>query len=220
MGDDPHSPPAEGHSSEFMSSPGYNPSTQPSAAFIANSRNFSISGGQFIHITNYAPSVPVEFRTIPLGDLDLRKEIRLDEYGVVNRVHGQRAARRIYTARVEGKQSDMTVALYQGEHAQQVVPFTPGHGDPGNYFVKTWKSDLEKYTGLRHPNFVQPYGTVNSGGLYATIFHDDLVPFAQFLDEYQHSVISSIYFDTELKDAEGYFQSLFGESRSACWHVS
>ncbi|KAJ7104847.1 hypothetical protein C8R44DRAFT_807174 [Mycena epipterygia] len=49
----------------------------------------------------------------------------------------------------------MTAAIYEGEHAEE-----------------TWRHELSKYSGFRHPNFVQLYGTVNSGGLYATIFHD------------------------------------------------
>ncbi|KAJ7133135.1 hypothetical protein C8R44DRAFT_870573 [Mycena epipterygia] len=92
--------------------------------------------------------------------------------------------------------SDMTVAVYQGKNAEE-----------------TWKRELGKYIGLRHPNIVQLYGAVNSGGLYATIFHDDLMPFEHFMDEYQHSVISTVYlyscFTTELEDADKYFQSLF-----------
>ncbi|KAJ7090022.1 hypothetical protein C8R44DRAFT_861391 [Mycena epipterygia] len=95
----------------------------------------------------------------------------------------------------------MTVAVYQGENAEE-----------------TWKCELAKYTGLRHPNIVQLYGAVNSGGLYATIFHDNLVPFEQFMHEYRHSVISAVYlygyFDAELRDAEGYFESRLGAPRS------
>ncbi|KAJ7127725.1 hypothetical protein C8R44DRAFT_873534 [Mycena epipterygia] len=147
-----------------------------SGAFITNSHNFTISGGTFTNVVNNVPAIPSDFRMIPLGDLDLRNEIHLEHSGVVNRRRGMHPARRVYNARIEGKQSDMTVAVYQGENAEE-----------------TWKRELGKYTGLRHPNIVQLYGAVNSGSLYATIFHDDLVPFEQFIDEYQHSVISTVY---------------------------
>ncbi|KAJ7127750.1 hypothetical protein C8R44DRAFT_873550 [Mycena epipterygia] len=147
-----------------------------SGAFVSNSSNFTISGGNFTNIVNNAAVVPSDFRTIPLGDVDLRNEIHLEHSGVVNRQRGLRPARRVYTARIEGKQSDMTVAVYQGENAEE-----------------TWKRELSKYSGLRHPNFVQLYASVNSDGLYATIFHDDLVPLKQFVDEYRHSVISTVY---------------------------
>lgn len=62
----------------------------------------------------------VDFRAIPLGDLDLRSEIHLDDAGVVNRYRAVSSARRIYSARIDGRQSDMTVAVYEGENAEGV----------------------------------------------------------------------------------------------------
>ncbi|KAJ7079674.1 hypothetical protein C8R44DRAFT_895630 [Mycena epipterygia] len=154
-------------------------SPSSTCAFITNSRNFTIAGAQFTNVVNCVATVPSDFRTIPLGDLDLRNEIRLEESGL----------------------SDMTAAVYQGENAEQ-----------------TWKHEIAKYSGLRHPNIVQLYGTVSSGGLYAAIFHDDLVPVEQFMDEYRHSVISTVYlygyFGTELEDAQEYYRSLFWSSHS------
>ncbi|KAJ7079693.1 hypothetical protein C8R44DRAFT_895646 [Mycena epipterygia] len=197
MADDPHTSPPEASSFEYIPA---SPSVEYADAFITNSRNFTIAGGNFTSVIHYASAVPSDFRTIPLGDLDLRNEIRLDDGGMVNRQRGLLAARRIYTARIEGKQSDMTVAVYQGENAEE-----------------TWKGELTKYSGLRHPNIIQLYGAVNSGGLYATIFHDDLVPFKHFMDEYRHSVIFIVYlysfFTTELDDAEAYVESLRGISQ-------
>ncbi|KAJ7261432.1 hypothetical protein C8J57DRAFT_1513960 [Mycena rebaudengoi] len=57
-----------------------------------------------------------------------------------------------------GRQSDMTVAIYQGENAEE-----------------NWRRELAKYSGIRHPNFIQLYGTVSSPGLHAIIFHDGSV---------------------------------------------
>ncbi|KAJ7104881.1 hypothetical protein C8R44DRAFT_886908 [Mycena epipterygia] len=155
--------PTEASSSESLASSG--PSLS-SGAFITNSQNFTIAGGHFTNVIQYASTIPSDFRTIPLGDLDLRNEIRLEESGM-------------------GKPSDMTVAIYQGERAEE-----------------NWKCELSKYSGFRHPNFVQLYGTVNSGGLYATIFHDDLVPVKQFIEEHRKSVVSTVYlysyFNTQL----------------------
>ncbi|KAJ7095581.1 hypothetical protein C8R44DRAFT_860239 [Mycena epipterygia] len=157
MADHAHSPEEASHGSMASSASTRSPS---SGAFISNSRNFTISGGNITNITNIVNNTPIvtsDFRTIQLGDLDLRNEIRLEHLGV-------------------GKQSDMTVAVYQGENAEE-----------------TWKREVSKYSGIRHPNFVQLYASVNSDGLYATIFHDDLVPLKQFVDEYRHSVISTVY---------------------------
>lgn len=63
----------------------------------------------------------IDLRTIPLGDIDLRSEIRMDrEYGVVNRRRVRACVRSMYTARIDGRNSDMTVALYQGRDAEEV----------------------------------------------------------------------------------------------------
>ncbi|KAJ7094128.1 hypothetical protein C8R44DRAFT_989790 [Mycena epipterygia] len=198
MADNPRYP--EGRSSASLASSDSGPSPF-SRGFITNSRDFTIAGGQFTNVRNCAPTIPADFRTIPLGDLDLRHEICLDGM-VAKRKLGLPIARRIYSARVERKQSDMTVAVYQGANAEE-----------------TWKRGLANYSGLRHPHIAQLYGAVNSGGLYALIFHDDLVPRDQFLEEYQQSVISTVYlyaqFNTELASALEYFQSLSGESYSA-----
>ncbi|KAJ7104879.1 hypothetical protein C8R44DRAFT_886905 [Mycena epipterygia] len=194
---------AEASSSESLAGSG--PSSS-SGAFITNCQNFTIADSHFTNVIHCAPAILSDFRTIPLGDLDLRNEIRLDDSGVAGRHHGVRRVRRMYTARIEGKQSGMTAAIYEGEHAEES-------------FAKTWRHELSKYSGFRHPNFVQLYGTVNSGGLYATIFHDDLVPAQQFLEEHRHSVISTVYlyhcFNTELSDANEYFRWR-GSSYAAC----
>jgi hypothetical protein len=61
----------------------------------------------------------VDFRQITLEDIDLIREIRVDYVsGVVN--HVQPVRRLIHCARIDGRKSDMTVAIYQGDHAEQV----------------------------------------------------------------------------------------------------
>jgi hypothetical protein len=59
---------------------------------------------------------------IPLGDLDLRNEIQLDSGS--NTVY-RRSVRRLYSARVFGEKSKMTVALYQGDDAEEVCSLFP-----------------------------------------------------------------------------------------------
>jgi hypothetical protein len=54
---------------------------------------------------------------IPLEDIDLRHEIRVGrDTGVVERA----AVRRVYSARVGGRKSRFTVAIYQGDGAKEV----------------------------------------------------------------------------------------------------
>ncbi|KAJ7509129.1 hypothetical protein B0H11DRAFT_1963952 [Mycena galericulata] len=107
------------------------------------------------------------------------------------------AARRMYSARIEGRQPDVTVAVYQGENAEE-----------------NWKRELAKFSKIWHPNFLQPFGIVHSLGLYATIFSDELVPVRQYIEEYGHSMHSTVYlyayFTGELQDAIHYIEPLVG----------
>ncbi|KAF7364423.1 hypothetical protein MSAN_01103300 [Mycena sanguinolenta] len=128
---------------------------------------------------NGLDATPSDFLRIPLGNLDLRSEILLDAAaGAVWRHHEQKRAsvRRMYSARVVGHTEPMTVALYQGDNAEE-----------------EWKRDLARHSGLRHPHIVQIYASACSFGIHATIFHDDLVPFRQFLASFQTSAILRAY---------------------------
>jgi hypothetical protein len=93
-----------------------------------------------------------------MGDLELLSEIQLnDGTGLVNRQPGRNSvtrlligplSRRTYCARVNGRTSDMTVAVYQGQNAEEVSVseillqiFTAA--------VQQWRQDVSKYSGLR-----------------------------------------------------------------------
>ncbi len=58
---------------------------------------------------------------IPLGDIYLQEELRSDaESRPVGLTRQRRSARRVYSARVGGRESKMTVAMYQGDGAEEV----------------------------------------------------------------------------------------------------
>ncbi|KAJ6620020.1 hypothetical protein B0H10DRAFT_2216312 [Mycena sp. CBHHK59/15] len=123
-------------SEEDLTEPDDSPNSD-SGAFFPHARHFVISGGHFTsnmkNVTSPAPAEPSDFRMIPLGDLDLRKEIRMEQdSGVVNRRRAVNFARRMYSARLNRLSSDMTVALYQGQNAEE-----------------DWRQDLERYSGIR-----------------------------------------------------------------------
>ncbi|KAJ7853438.1 hypothetical protein B0H13DRAFT_2580529 [Mycena leptocephala] len=170
-------------------------------ALFPGAHNFTISGGHFT--SNFTQPTPSGFRQIPLGDVDLRNEICLDDSGLVHIRKKPSSARRMYSAQIDGKASNMTVVLYQGNGAEE-----------------EWKRDFVQCARLRHPNFVQPYATVASCGLYATIFHDELVPFQKYMDE-PRSMLSTVhlysYFEHESSNAVDYCSSVFGEGMS--WEV-
>jgi hypothetical protein len=57
---------------------------------------------------------------IPLGDVDLQHEIRVDNKSdVVYRQRERHTVRRVYSAKIEGHKSSVTVAMYQGDGSEQ-----------------------------------------------------------------------------------------------------
>jgi hypothetical protein len=63
----------------------------------------------------------IDFRIIPLGDLNLLHEIGFrNGSDVVRHKHGRTSVRTVYSAKIHGSKSNMTVALYQGDGAQEL----------------------------------------------------------------------------------------------------
>ncbi|KAK7046420.1 hypothetical protein R3P38DRAFT_2873713 [Favolaschia claudopus] len=142
-------------------------------SFFPNASQFIINGGHFQSVTHIHQTDTSDFRTIPLGDIILGKNS-----GVLQvRGHTGATIRRVHSALIEGRNSTMTVAVYEGEEAEW-----------------EWYGDISPYLNLRHPNVLQLYGISTSANFYAAIFHHELVPARSLLPEYQHSPISIVYF--------------------------
>ncbi|KAJ7936580.1 hypothetical protein B0H13DRAFT_2303626 [Mycena leptocephala] len=56
-----------------------------------------------------------------------------------------------------------------------------------------WQQHVAKYQSIRHPNIMQLYGLLRTGGLSATVFHNELIPFFQFLGRFKHSPVLTTY---------------------------
>ncbi|KAF7377054.1 hypothetical protein MSAN_00123500 [Mycena sanguinolenta] len=114
--------------------------------------------GTFANITNYAASsLPPDFRMIPMGDIDLRRQIRVDERTGVAYPQWQRGCVRCAyaaKARIDGRTTRVTVSIYQGNDAEE-----------------EWRQDIATYMSLR-----QICGAASSNGIHATLFNDDLIP--------------------------------------------
>ncbi|KAF7352060.1 hypothetical protein MVEN_01168700 [Mycena venus] len=129
-----------------------------SSGMFSDCQNFTVTGETFNNVTNHYTTVstmPSDFRMIPLGGIDLRYEIRVDiDTGFVNRRERERACvRRVYSAKIEGRMSNVTVAMYQGPDAKE-----------------EWHQHIAQCI---HPNMVQIYGAASSGaGIHATILND------------------------------------------------
>ncbi|KAK7006270.1 hypothetical protein R3P38DRAFT_3602234 [Favolaschia claudopus] len=127
------------------------------------------------------PVPPCDFRRIPLGDIYLHRELQLIERpadGTHSAVKFQSRSqiRRVYSAQIEGQISKATVAMYQGDGAEE-----------------EWKKHMAKYMAARHPNVIQLFATSEFGGIRAMIFHDDVIPLRDFLDLYSQSPMLTVY---------------------------
>ncbi|KAF7353249.1 hypothetical protein MSAN_01512700 [Mycena sanguinolenta] len=91
------------------------------------------------------------------GDINLIKEFKemcsSPQSSLVGRQIPGASVRRVYTAKVEGRESDhMTVAIYQGDGAEE-----------------TWNQHLANYESIRHPNIVQLYGLEATNYIYSVM---------------------------------------------------
>ncbi|KAF7353115.1 hypothetical protein MSAN_01498800 [Mycena sanguinolenta] len=144
---------------------------------------------------------PSDFRTIRRGDLKLLKEVRLStESGVVSRQSREVDVRRaVYHAEIRGDPGIVTVAMYQGDGAEE-----------------EWRKHVATYKSMWHPNIMQLYGLVSTKELYAMVFHDELIPYAQFRRRFEHSPILRTYIigycRTEWQEATNYIGNVIGSS--------
>ncbi|KAF7337229.1 hypothetical protein MSAN_02275300 [Mycena sanguinolenta] len=171
-------------------------------AFFPRASGFNIHGGVFTsNVTNNVYNLPLEqsfdFRTIRLGDVKLVKEVCLSpQSAVVGRQSRGVGVRRMYHAEIRRDPGTVTVALYQGVGAEE-----------------EWRYHVAKYESIRHPNIMQLYGLVSTQGLYAMVFHDELIPYAQFLRRFEHSPVLSTYIigycSTEFVEATNYVSKVF-----------
>ncbi|KAJ6462869.1 hypothetical protein C8R45DRAFT_1220397 [Mycena sanguinolenta] len=77
---------------EFTHSTTFEPeSASHASGMFSHSRNFTVTGKNLTNITNHyaASSLPSDFRMIPMGDIDLRRQIQVDE----RRASGTRTTR-------------------------------------------------------------------------------------------------------------------------------
>ncbi|KAF7353105.1 hypothetical protein MSAN_01497800 [Mycena sanguinolenta] len=148
-----------------------------------------------------------KFRTIPLGDINLMKTIDLDPRSDVVGCRSRGVGvRRLYHAEIRRDPGTMTVAMYQGDGAEE-----------------KWRQHVAK-----HPNIMQLYGIVSTKGFHAMVFHDELIPYRQFLRRFEHSTILRTYIigycpiieTTEFDEATKYIHgvsSLIRSYKNSVW---
>ncbi|KAJ6532516.1 hypothetical protein B0H19DRAFT_1272783 [Mycena capillaripes] len=173
---------------------------QNTSAFFPNSKDFVVTGGTFTNINQVTPSTPSDFRVIPIGDLNLLKEIKHASGSlVVRRRKGQASTKKMYTARIPGFQSAMTAAVFQGQGAEE-----------------QWRAEISRYADIRHPNLLQLYGIASARGLHAAVYHDDLIPHGDIPEKYRGAHFSTVFFwaciDAQFYDVDQYMFSMSGRN--------
>ncbi|KAJ7034847.1 hypothetical protein C8F04DRAFT_1347072 [Mycena alexandri] len=113
----------ETYSDDEFSAPGPDEFTLSGGGMFAGSQHFTVAGGTFNNIMkNYhaAPTVPPDFRMIQIGDIDLQRELTVNkESGVLGHRRKYNCVRRVYSAKLSGRKGDWTVAMYQGNGAEE-----------------------------------------------------------------------------------------------------
>ncbi|KAJ6530691.1 hypothetical protein B0H19DRAFT_1384609 [Mycena capillaripes] len=154
--------------------------TYHAAAFNTASRDITMIGcattSNFTFTT--APAEPCDFRRVRMGDIDLQREIHVDKDSCVVDWHPgrRRSARRMYSATIDSRKSSVTVAIYQGDGAEE-----------------EWRHHVAKYMMIRQvPPF---YCSVQSSSknIHAAIFHDDLIPFQHLQELCSHSPMLAVF---------------------------
>ncbi|KAF7362954.1 hypothetical protein MVEN_00646700 [Mycena venus] len=162
-----------------------------STGMFSRAQNFTVTAANLTNVTQYPRTEQADFRMVPLGDIDLQREICLDD-GVVTRHRERQKTRCMYSARVRGEST--TVATYQGYGAEQ-----------------EWQEEIAKYISIRHPNILQVRGAASTGNIHATLFHGDLIPLEHFVDKHSHFSTVYIYAYSRMKfeSVHTYFFSTF-----------
>ncbi|KAJ6545257.1 hypothetical protein B0H19DRAFT_1075599 [Mycena capillaripes] len=156
------------------------------SAFFSNSKHIVVMGGTFTNNNHVAPSNPPDFRVIPIGDLNLLKEIKHpSESLVVRRWKGRASTKRMYTARIPGFQSAMTAAVFQGEGAE-----------------KQWHAEISRYSDIRCFPRVKALPKKRYTG-------SDLIPHTKILEKYRGAHFSTVFFWACI-DVNHYMSSMSG----------
>ncbi|KAJ7867612.1 hypothetical protein B0H13DRAFT_2351880 [Mycena leptocephala] len=120
------------------------------AAMEANLNTYRIT--ESLANFNRKPASTLQFRSIPLGDINLLRDIAPS-------MGPQKI--KIYIARINGEHSNMTVVQYREEKEK-------------------WASDFARYSSMRHPNVWQLFGISTAPALHSLIFHDELMRLAVY----------------------------------------
>ncbi|KAJ7607733.1 hypothetical protein FB45DRAFT_394117 [Roridomyces roridus] len=168
-------------SSEFSFGRGPDDPQYPGAFFPA-SQHLTVQGGNFtsnVHIRGEPSDSTAlsDYRRIRRGDIDLRREIFVNTRSAeVHRMDHRTNARRMYSAKIHGIESERAVVVYRGENAEQ-----------------EWREYIERHSRAWHPTILQIFGLASFSGVHAVVAHDDLLSYDDFLELRHPSPVMIVY---------------------------
>ncbi|KAJ7168854.1 hypothetical protein C8R46DRAFT_240797 [Mycena filopes] len=155
-------------------------------------QNFTVTGGTYTNILQSTDVVPSDFRRIPMGDIYLQDNLSGD-FSTTRRHLAQRSFfRRMFSAKIPGHTSNVTVATYQGDRAEE-----------------EWREDVTRYMSFRHHNILQLFATAAMKNIYAAVFHCDFVtyylpPVSPIVETYVRGVwVADFWAISEYVELEG-----------------
>ncbi|KAJ7651295.1 hypothetical protein FB45DRAFT_34402 [Roridomyces roridus] len=108
------------------------------------------------------------------GEIDLRREIHPGRARIMH-PHGGTTVRRMYSAKIR-EQSDKSVILYEGEHAEEEC-----------------RKYIAKHANLWHRNLMQIFGVSDLCGKHVVIAQDSLITYRDYLALHRPSVVLQVY---------------------------
>jgi hypothetical protein len=98
-----------------------------------------------------------DIHMIAMGDIDLRRQLHVDldewlvsdDTGIVRRERRRGCVRRVYSARIGDRKTDMTVVVFEGGTAEQVKCLKLGGPECNIEVVQERRQDVAIYSGHR-----------------------------------------------------------------------
>ncbi|KAJ7607735.1 hypothetical protein FB45DRAFT_947623 [Roridomyces roridus] len=86
------------------------------------------------------------------------------------------SARRMYSAKIHGVESERAVVVYRGEDAEQ-----------------EWREYIERHSRVWHPTILQIFGLASFSGVHAVVAHDDLLSHPTILQIFGLASFSGVH---------------------------
>ncbi|KAJ7651325.1 hypothetical protein FB45DRAFT_34692 [Roridomyces roridus] len=163
-------------------------------AFFPASQHLTVHGGTFASNV-YIHEAPMnstidDYRRLTRSDIDLRREILLDDQCAhFHRPDCKNALRRMYSAKIHGVESERAVSVYHGANSEA-----------------EWREYVARHSRIWHPTVLQIFGLASFSGVHAVVAHDDMLLIDDFIDLHHLSHSMTVYMHVCWTDYDDYLQ--------------